>query len=324
MKQKIHIPFSLAFLAITTLTACNSVLGDNDIVKKQGENIELAFTRSGESSSATSGSLIFWKERMGDAFTFTAEVNDLTAYETIKFNTGVPYPKDGAEVSATGFSPASMQLSDDYQKLSLPPGTVPGTLDVCTASEVIQGNYYRTFNRTMEFGHTLTRITFFAERDHTMEGSRNVSNIKVTIPTNLLAFRWTWDGTRYSAEQGATPVTPLTPLVFTHPDIIVSTNTDEMGTAYLMLPTGNTGVLKGIRIEADITPIKETEVEKTIDTTMAIQLYTGDNATPVSTALPGEAYEIAIKFQQNSFTLIARQNDWENGGLIYVPVKPGS
>ena len=317
MKQTKHILFYLSLLAVTALTGCDSVLGDDDSTGSQGGTMELSFTRSGESSSFTSGFLIFWKEKMDDFF--TTEVSDLTAYSTTKYNTGEPYPKEGTQISATGFSPANMNLSKDYQTLALPENSKPGTLDVCVASKVITGNYYSIFSEKMTFEHTLTKVTFSVQRDETMVGSRDVNNIKVTIPTTYLPTQWIWNNTKYIANQS---VHANTALEFAHPSIIVGTNTDMIGIAYLMLPTNNNGQLAGINIQADITPIESATVEKRINQTVPVQLYEKENSEPVSTANPGEAYEIIIKFQQNSFTLVARQSDWEKGGLIYVPVKP--
>lgn len=324
MKQTKHIPFCLSLLAATALfTACDSVLGDDDFVNQQGDTMQLTFTRSGDSSSATSGNLIFWKTAMNDFF--TAEVPDLTAYGETKFNTGTPYPKDGTLISATGYSPANMLHTDDYQTLELPTGTKPGTLDVCAASQVIKGNYYSIFNENMVFEHTLTKVTFFVERDYTMVGSRDVNNITVTIPKNYLPTQWVWnkatapDNAKYTAQQDTHADATL---VFAHPSTLVGTNTVNIGTAYLMLPADNNGQLTDINIKADIYRTESIEKEKTIDQTIPVQLYAGENSDPVDKANPGEAYEIVIKFQQNSFTLVARKSDWEKGGLIYVPVKP--
>lgn len=317
MKQAKHILFGLLLLAATAFTvSCNSILGDDNIAAPQDGTMKLAFARSGESSSPTSGFLIFWKETMGDFV--TAEIDDLNAYQITKYNTGELYPKEGTEVSATGFSPANMQLTDDYQTLSLPTGTTAGTLDVCTAGIIIKGSYYRPFGETMRFEHTLTKVTFSVKRDETMVGSRDVSNITVTIPTDYLATQWTWNDEKYTASQANKASSALD---FTHPNIIKETDTDQIGTAYLMLPTDNAGKLKQIRVQANITPIESTTVENRIDKTIPIQLNEV-NGTPVSNAQPGEAYTVIINFQQNSFTLEARQNDWEKGGLIYIPVKP--
>ncbi len=318
MKQTKHILFSLSLLAATALlAACNSVLGDDDIVSNQGGTMQLAFTRSGESSSPDSGFLIFWKTTMKDFF--TAEVDDVTKYGSTKFNTGEPYPKDGTQVSATGFSPANMGLSDDYQTLTLPASTVPGTLDVCAAAKVIKGSYYNIFNEAMSFQHTLTKVTFSVQRDETMVGSRDVGNITISIPRNYLPTRWKWNENQYAADLTA-PANAA--LAFTHPGIIKETKTDEIGTAYLMLPANNNGQLADIRVQADISLIESATVETEIDRTLDVPLHEKDNATQVDKAYPGESYEIVVKFQQNSFTLIARRSDWVNGGLIYVPVKP--
>lgn len=317
MKQTKQLFFYLSLLMACLLTGCDSVLGDDDITGNGDGSMQLAFTRSGESTSATSGFLIFWKQSFGDFF--TAEVGDLNAYESTKFNTGEPYPKDNTLVNATGFSPAAMQHSSDFATLTLPDGTAPGTLDVCSASKIIQGSYRNPFSQTMTFGHTLTKVTFMAQRDVTMVDSKDVKNIQVTVPASYLPTRWIWNNAKYVADHSANAAAPLS---FSLNETLVSTNLTKVGVAYLMLPAQNGGMLNDINIQADIIPIESTIVEKRIDQTVPAQLYEANNTTPVVNAEPGDAYEIIIKFQQNSFTLQARQSDWENGGLIYVPVKP--
>lgn len=316
MKQTKHILFSLSLLATSLLAGCDSMLGDDDITGNNGDTMEVAFTRSGESSSATSGFLIFWKKDFKDFF--TTEVDNLNTYQSIKYNTGEPYPKDGTTVNATGFSPANMKYSDDYGTLTLPNGTAPGTLDVCAASEIIQGTFNNPFSKTMTFGHTLTKVTFAVQRDGSMEHSKDVRDVIITIPAKYRPTQWVWNGKKYEANQN---VHAKDSLDLSH-RLITGLESHIVATTYLMLPTENGGKLNNLRVQAEIIPNGSTTGGKKLNQKMDAQLYEANNTTPVSNAAPGDAYEILIKFQQNSFTLEARQSDWEKGGLIYVPVKP--
>lgn len=316
MKQTKHILFSLSLLAASLLTGCDSVLGDDTLIGNKGGTMEVAFTRSGEGSSAASGFLIFWKKDFADFI--TTKVNDLNAYQSTKYNTGEPYPKDGTAVKATGFSPANMKQSDNYKTLTLPDGATPGTLDVCTASEIIQGTYNSPFSATMTFGHTLTKVTFAVQRDVSLEYSKDVRDVVITIPASYLPTQWIWNGKKYEADRSVNAGASLD----LNYGLIEGLDSHIVATTYLMLPTVNSGILSNLRVQAETIPTGSTIGAKKIDQTMDAQLYTADNNTPVDNAEPGDAYEILIKFQQNSFTLEARQSDWEKGGLIYVPVKP--
>lgn len=315
MKQTKHILFSLSLLATSLLAGCDSVLGTDDIIGNNGDTMEVAFTRSGEGSSATSGFLIFWEKNFADFF--TTEVSDLNAYQSTKYNTGKPYPKNG-KVQATGFSPANMKHTNDYKTLTLPDGTTPGTLDVCTASEIIEGAFNSPFSKTMTFGHTLTKVTFAVQRDGSMEHSKDVRDVIITIPASYLPTQWVWNGKQYEANQN---VHAKNSLKLSH-ELIEGLESHIVATTYLMLPTVNGGKLNNLRVQAEIIPNGSTTGGKILDQTMDAQLYEANNSGPVDNAAPGDAYEILIKFQQNSFTLEARQSDWEKGGLIYVPVKP--
>ena len=313
--------YSTLFLVSAILNGCTKGAEDTAFAKKH-EAIEVGFTRTTGNSSTVSALLIFWQSTPGDLF--TAEIANLNDYRNSKYNTGEAYPEDKSTIHATGISPMTMKYSEGFQTLNLPEGTKAGTLDVCATSS-IDGNSISPFNAPMIFEHTLTKVKFYAERHKTMVGSRNVGNINITVPaaSQYLPTQWIWNAT-YKKYEADPHVYDKTDLVFNFPGTLFETETQEIGTAYLMLPVNNTGQLENIQISAEITPIASTEVENMIQTTLpAIQLYKVDNKTAVSVAKPGEAYEILVVFQQNSFTLTARQQeDWDRGGLIYVPVKP--
>lgn len=321
MKQLKHTILGIFFMVPAILTSCITILDDDNAVNGH-ETMEVEFTRSTTSALPGSGLLIFWKQNLGDLF--TSEVNNLEDYKATKFNTGETYPNDNTMVYATGFSPMTMQHQDNFQTLSLPQGERAGTVDVCASSR-ISGKLTSPFSEMMSFEHTLTKVTFYAQRHITMVGSRNVENIRITIPaaTTYLATNWKWNATdnKYKIDNTKWSDTDLT---FEYAGLLFETEITKIGTAYLMLPTSNNGKLKNINFKADITPINSTTVENKIDKTLPeIQLYEKDNTQEVALAKPGEAYEVLLVFQQNSFTLIARQqNDWDKGGLIYVPVKP--
>lgn len=320
MKQMKHIIFSILFMTTVFLTGCDSILGDENAITNPQATMEVDVMGVSE-SSGVSGTLIFWKKEMNDFF--IDQIANLNEFKDTKYNTGESYPIDNSEVSATGFSPANMQYSKaaKYQTLTLPAGSKPGTIDVCAATTIINGRYTAPFNEKLSFEHTLTKITFYAQRHETMVGSRNVRNIIITVPKSYVPTQWDWNADKYAVNYTKNATEDLK---FEHPSILFETSTEKIGVAYLMLPTNNKGVLENINVKAEIIPIYGTTVETTIDTTLPIiQLYDTDSKTEIDHAEPGEAYEIVVSFQQNSFTLIARQqDDWEKGGLIYVPVKP--
>lgn len=322
MKQIKYIIFNLLFIATTILSSCNSILDDESIISNEQQQIEVRFTRSSlnDVSSVTSGTLVFWKETLNDLF--NTQIDDLNKYSDSKYNTGEVYPNDNTTVYATGFSPANMQNSNNFQTLTLSEEE-SGITDVCTVEEAIQGNRNSPFKETMNFEHTLTKIYFKVQRDQTMVGSRDVRKIKLTIPNGYLPIEWNWNAAQKKYEINKDRQATKN-LIFEHEDIIVGTNTDDLGIAYLMLPTTNTGKLESLHLTAEILLTNSSTVEREINEELKpIQLYEKDNDTEVLNAQPGEAYEVCIRFQQNSFTLIARQMDnWEQGGLIYVPIKP--
>lgn len=325
MKQLKHTLFAILFLSAAIFNSCNTILDDADNIPTEQEQIQVGITRA---AGTYSGRLLFWT----GAYTMTSpwlveELSDLNAYESTKYNTGEYYPSNNSIVYATGYSPSPSLSSDistsDNLTLTLPAGRA-GFVDVCTAAGIITGSRSTPFSARMEFEHTLTKIHFTVERDPTMEGIRDVKNIILTIPKKYLPTTWTWNGSVYEVDYSEPATTDLT---LTHPDIIIGTGKREdfiegEGIVYLMLPTGNTGKLEDIVVTADILLSSSTGVDRQINETITIPLYDENGDQLTGDALPGEAYTVSFNFKQDSFTLIARAQSWEPGGLIYLPVNP--
>lgn len=314
--------FGALMLTTISFSGCNDMLEDENATFGNGK-IEVGFTRSSNgasiSSTSTSGCLVFWQKDFGDFH--IAEVDNLESYNKDKFNTGKEYPKDNSTVYATGYSPASMGRTSNAETITLSEDH-SGKTDVCVASKEIDGKRSVPFYTEMTFEHTLTKIYFTVERHSTMVGIRDVRNITATIPNAYLPIEWNWKSNtgKYVLNSSKTAKDNL---ILTHPDIINATKTEELGTAYLMIPPGKSdGTLKDIRLTADLLLTTSSKVERTIDEKMNIQLY-DENGAKATEIKPGEAYSVNILFQQNTFTLTARQlKKWEQGGLIYVPIKP--
>ncbi len=303
------------------LTGCYNVQDDN-IIKSQ-EEMEVKVINSTESTSSNSGLLIF---REGNqSYFFNAVVNNLETGTIQRYNTGESYPKNNTVVSVTGISPADMQSVPNYQEFTLPSGAEAGTIDVCVSNK-INGSYISPFNDLITFKHSLTKVTFKAKRDYTMEQNKLVNNVKVTIPVTYLPTTWQWNSSSevYEIKTTELAASPLAPI---HSDVLAIINTEYIiKECYLMLPPENKGILKGLKLEADLRKPSETSVEaehKTWELTGGIQLYEdADGQIAINEAIAGEAYEVVFNFTNDSFTLEARKQPWTKGGLITIPIDP--
>ncbi|MEG1564830.1 MAG: hypothetical protein RR365_14075, partial [Bacteroides sp.] len=266
---------TLSCLLFVTLALLASACNPDDTPKATKSTMEVSFSRGGGDSGSTSteavtGMLVFWELNTNNKYRFT--VPDLNSTE--EYDTHELYPADGTNASATGFSPAHLSMSTDDKTLSLPSGTAPGTIDVC-ASNTIQGSMFHPFTDKMTFAHTLTKVTFYAHRDKTMVGSRNVRNIQVTVPYTYLATQWTYSDSDKKYVTSDDSSTTGTVLTLTHPGIIVNTETVEVGTCYLRLPAASNGVLTNIILAASTSLINSTET-KEISSTLNVQLKHDD------------------------------------------------
>lgn len=313
--------FSIIFMVIMALTSCYKVQ-DDSIIKSQ-EEMEVGVINSTESTSSNSGLLIF---RKGDqSYFFNATVKNLETGKIQKYNTGESYPKNNTTVSVTGISPADMQASSNYQEFTLPNGAEAGTIDVCVSNKM-SGSYISPFEGLITFKHSLTKVTFKAKRDYTMEQNKLVNNVKVTIPVAYLPTTWQWNNVSevYEIKTTELATSPLAPI---HGDALANINTEYIiKECYLMLPPGNRGILNGLKLEADLRKPSETSVEaehKTWELTEGVQLYEDENGkVAVDEAIAGDAYEVVFNFTNDSFTLEARKQPWTKGGLITIPIDP--
>lgn len=305
------------------LISCNSVLGDD--LPTTPENVILLNTTTYTSStSATSsivpGRIFLWtteNEFTGTPY-YISDIADLNA--NTKYNTGKPYPADGSNVFAAGYSPVNgIDCSDDRKTLTIANG---GEIDVCVA-KTITGSVNATFdeNNPLNFEHTLTKVTFKALREFTMEGNWVAGNIKVTIPNKYLPATWKWEEGTYKVQKDTRNdnLTRLFPYSLTNVE-----EEYEILTAYLNLNNvSNKSILTDLTLSAELRrpQASETEVQKKDWKLGGIQLN-DENGNPVNDPQPGEAYKVVFRFSNDSFTLEARKQPWTSGGIITIPVDP--
>lgn len=307
------------------LVSCNSVLGD-DLPTTPENVILLNTTTYNGSTSATSstpkvpGRIFLWttdNEFTGTPY-YISDIADLNA--NTKYNTGKPYPADGSNVFAAGYSPVSgVDCSADRKTLTIANG---GEIDVCVA-KTITGSINATFDEKnpLKFEHTLTKVTFKALREFTMEGNWVAENIKVTIPSKYLPAKWIWSEGTYKVQDD----NRNTDLIRTYEHALTNVEEEyEIVTAYINLSSiSNKTILTDLTLDADLRrpQTSATEVKKKQWKLGGIQLM-DEYGNPVKDALPGEAYKVVFRFSNDSFTLEARKQPWTSGGIITIPVDP--
>lgn len=327
MKSAIYNTYGImgSLLIMTAgLASCNSVLGDDFPTTPENVILLNTTTYTGNTSATGSttipGRIFLWttdNEFTGTPY-YTSDIADLNA--NTKYNTGKPYPADGSNVFAAGYSPiADVTCSADRKTLTTDKG---GEIDVC-AAKTITGSIKATFDEKnpLEFEHTLTKVTFKALREFTMEGNWVAENIKVTIPRKYLPAKWIWiEGTYKVQDDNRTG-----DLTRKYERALTNVEEEyEIGTAYINLSSiSNKTILTDLTLDADLRrpQTSATEVKKKQWKLGGIQLM-DENGNPVNDALPGEAYKVVFRFSNDSFTLEARKQPWTSGGIITIPVDP--
>ena len=322
------------FLSAALLTGCNSVLDD----QTDGVMMELNTTRTSDATSkalsrateTVPGELLFWKttDNFG-TFYYHCDVDNLNNYnapttgEGNKFNTGKEYPTDGTSVYAAGYSPiASVTASADYKTLTVSDLNA-GLVDVLTSAEPLTGSKDNIFNGDLTFDHTLTKVTFKAKFDYTMDKIRQVSNIRVVIPTTYLPTTWAWNDTNKKFE--VQPTNATTTLSIAYTSTLSTKDTEyEIGTCYLRLPSDNGGKLTPITLLCNLYKFDSTTqfIKDKTYSPLTIQLKELDGVTPAVNVQPGESYSVVFLFSNDTWTFTAVKEPWLNGGLITVPVDP--
>lgn len=321
-----HKIINALFLSIAvSVSSCDSIL-DEDSLPTSGKSIELSFTRGYENSTLEDNSyfrIAFFTGEEYTPFFSTNQLQGINTYTTDAYDTGVPYPSNN--VHAVGYAPSdSINLSKDQKTLELKFDNTAGTTDV-RASQTITGNSNSHFSKEspMKFEHLLTKVTFYAKRDYTMQYSKLVHDVKVTLGSSYLVKEWKYkNGGSYAAVVNTD--SPKNLELHIPNQYLTDIDTEYfIGTCYLNMPTNNEGKLS-FGLEAILTPTETTENIQSDYGQLDIQLMEDKDGgqQKVTEAKAGEAYEVVINFTQNSFTLSGVKAPWKAGGLITIPINP--
>jgi hypothetical protein len=334
MKSLLYYFSALCGLIFTLfgLSGCNTVTDeDSNSVMMELNTVPSSSTTSKAASRADAsdvpGRVLFFTGQAMGTWYYTSDIANLNSYTSTKYNTGKIYPSDGSMVYALGYAPYDgvTVSGTDYSTLTLDDDHA-GITDVMTSTKVITGSKDQIFSEVLPYDHTLTKITFIAKRDVTMDNIRKVYNVALTIPKSYMPNKWIWNTTdsKYEISTTATDVRG-NDLTIGYKNYLAEVNTDYvLGTLYVRLDSSNKGViLKGQTLTAQLLHVGNTEDKSVAFTSTlpeGIQLYDTTGTTAITNPQPGEAYTVTFTFTNDSFILKAVKVDWEQGSLITIPV----
>ena len=275
-------------------------------------------------------------------------------------DTGHPYPKntDNTEapvVYATGYAPRTLLTEDatlGFKKL-----TVTGGVDLqkvahcdflsCDARSEQKGSFEHPFGNTanneLQFRHLTSKILVYASRHETITGQVYVRKVEATLTlTNGSVFyvpkELTWGNLQEKNSDGTEKwgyqVTEYQGL---EKGLNFQDNTDDMimvlqdkriDSCYVCQPAGVKTTAVDLSVTAKYSYLQDfsSPYEFTWSgTNLPIKAIndSGQATDEYITAFkPGYVYEIYLKFYKTGVIVTAREVEWKDGGIHYVPVYP--
>lgn len=274
-------------------------------------------------------------------------------------DTGHPYPKntDNTEapvVYATGYAPRTLLTEDatlGFKKL-----TVTGGVNLqkvahcdflsCDARSEQKGSFEHPFGNTvnneLQFRHLTSKILVYASRHETITGQVYVRRVKATLtlnnmnnkfhvpsviewkaPVSGVNTEWGYQVTEYKKLENGLTFQDNTD------DMIMVLQDKRIDSCYVCQPADVTTTAVDLSVTAEYSYLQDFSSPyefKWSGTNLPIKAIDNDGqATDDATITafkPGYVYEIYLKFYKTGVIVTAREVEWEDGGIHYVPVYP--
>ena len=274
-------------------------------------------------------------------------------------DTGHPYPKntDNTEapvVYATGYAPRTLLTEDatlGFKKL-----TVTGGVDLqkvahcdflsCDARSEQKGTFEHPFGNTanneLQFRHLTSKILVYASRHETITGQVYVRRVKATLtlnntnnkfhvpsviewkaPVSGVNTEWGYQVTEYKKLENGLTFQDNTD------DMIMVLQDKRIDSCYVCQPADVTTTAVDLSVTAEYSYLQDFSSPyefKWSGTNLPIKAIDNDgqatNDATIKAFKPGYVYEIYLKFYKTGVIVTAREVEWEDGGIHYVPVYP--
>lgn len=289
---------------------------------------------------------------------FTYLMNDaITSFSFVDsrwLDTGHPYPENTA-VYATGYAPRTLLTEDatlGFRELTVTETELQKVAHCdflsCDARSQQCGSFENPFGNTanneLQFRHLTSKILVYASRHETITGQVYVRKVKATLTLNNTnakndkfhvpsVIEWTDAASGTNTEWGyqVTDTSPLTDgLTFQDntDDMIMVLQDKRIDSCYVCQPSDvkTTAVDLSVTAEYSYRQDFSSPYEFTWSgTNLPIKAIndSGQATDEYITAFkPGYVYEIYLKFYKTGVIVTAKEVEWEDGGIHYVPVYP--
>lgn len=289
---------------------------------------------------------------------FTYLMNDaITSFsfaDSRWLDTGHPYPENTA-VYATGYAPRTLLKEDatsGFRKLTVTETALQKVAHCdflsCDARSEQTGSFEHPFGNTedneLQFRHLTSKILVYASRHESITGQVYVRKVEATVTLNNTnakndkfhvpsVIEWKEPVSGVNTEWGyqVTDTSPLTDgLTFQDntDDMIMVLQDKRIDSCYVCQPSDvkTTAVDLSVTAEYSYRQDFSSPYEFTWSGTnlsiKALDENGEETANPIKEFKPGYVYEIYLKFYKTGVIVTAKEVEWEDGGIHYVPVYP--
>lgn len=289
---------------------------------------------------------------------FTYLMNDaITSFsfaDSRWLDTGHPYPENTA-VYATGYAPRTLLTEDEtqgFRKLTVTETDLQKVAHCdflsCDARSEQMGSFEKPFGNTadneLQFRHLTSKILVFASRHESITGqvyvrkvnailtlnNENGKNDKFHVPS-VIEWKSNASGENTDWGYGVTSTLPLTDgLTFQDntDDMIMVLQNKRIDSCYVCQPPTVTTTAVDLKVTAEYSYLQNfsSPYEFTWSgTNLAIREINDEGeetGQSIAKFRPGYVYEIYLKFYKTGVIVTAKEVEWKDGGIHYVPVYP--
>lgn len=274
-------------------------------------------------------------------------------------DTGHPYPKNTdnteASVYATGYAPRTLLKEDEtsgFRKLTVTETDLQKVAHCdflsCDARSEQKGSFEHPFGNTanneLQFRHLTSKILVYASRHETITGQVYVRRVKATLTLNNTNNKFhvpkelTWSNLNEKnpdeTDKWGYQVTEYQEL---EKGLNFQDNTDDMimvlqnkriDSCYVCQPATVTTTAVDLSVTAEYSYLQDFSLPYDFTWSgtnlpiKAIDENGKETTNPITEFKPGYVYEIYLMFYKTGVIVTAREVEWKDGGIHYVPVYP--
>ena len=291
---------------------------------------------------------------------FTYLMNDaITSFsfaDSRWLDTGHPYPenpdKTEAYVYATGYAPRTLLKEDatsGFRTLTVTETDLQKVAHCdflsCDARSEQKGSFEHPFGNTedneLQFRHLTSKILVYASRHESITGQVYVRKVKAALTLNnnndkfhvpnVIEWKSNASGENTDWGYGVTSTLPLTDgLTFQDntDDMIMVLQDKRIDSCYVCQPATVKTTAVDLSVSAEYSYLQDfsSPYEFTWSGTnlpiKALDENGEETANSITEFKPGYVYEIYLKFYKTGVIVTAKEVEWKDGGIHYVPVYP--